>query len=447
MSSFCKCIFLTLSACFVVTLAMAQPKNNSPFSRFGLGDVLNQNFANLRSAPGLTNAYNNAYHLNLQNPASLGFMQMAAFDFGLYGRNSTWESQSETGERQTNDNWSGNLSHLALGFTLNNPINDLLDREVRNFSWGMSFALVPYSLVGFTVQTEGEVPNIGNVVSQFRGEGGTNQFLWSNGFRYKQTAVGFNLGYLFGRIENTVGVIFEDIPAGFQDRFVDDFSINGFTWRFGAQHNFIFNAGDAKKVKVLTLGVTASSNSSLNTNSSQFFTRFNPSYVLALANDTIVNTSGIEGNATLPGQIGAGIVFAGGSKYKIGINYDQTFWSNYQNDAQPEDFDDTFRASFGAEYIPDYASYNKFWKRIRYRVGAFIGTDPRSIDGEQIEERGITFGFGLPVTLPRRQVSFINISAEFGRRGGNTSLQETYGEFTVGFTLNDNSWFRKRKFN
>ena len=85
MWSFSKRIFLTLSACFVVTLLMAQPKNNSPYSRFGVGDILNQNFANLRATPGFTNAYNNAYHLNLQNPASLGFMQMAAFDFGVYG--------------------------------------------------------------------------------------------------------------------------------------------------------------------------------------------------------------------------------------------------------------------------------------------------------------------------------------------------------------------------
>ena len=97
--------------------------------------------------------------------------------------------------------------------------------------------------------------------------------------------------------------------------------------------------------------------------------------------------------------------------------------------------------------VQNYSSYNKFWQRVRYRIGAFTGTDPRSIDGQQLEEVGVTFGFGLPITLPRRQVSFINIALEFGRRGANTALQETYGEFTVGFTLNDNSWFRKRKFN
>ena len=160
MWSFCKRILLTVSACFVVTLAMAQPKNNSPFSRFGLGDFLNQNFVNLRATPGLTHAYNDAYHLNLENPASLGFMQLAAFDFGLYARNSNWETTDQSGETLSNRNWSGNLSHLALGFTLNNPVNDLLEREVRNFSWGMSFALVPYTLVGFTVQTTGEVNDL-----------------------------------------------------------------------------------------------------------------------------------------------------------------------------------------------------------------------------------------------------------------------------------------------
>jgi hypothetical protein len=80
-------------------------------------------------------------------------------------------------------------------------------------------------------------------------------------------------------------------------------------------------------------------------------------------------------------------------------------------------------------------------------VGGFVGKDPRSIDNEQIGEYGVTFGVGFPITLPRQQVSFINLSVELGKRGANTSLQETYGEFTVGFTLNDNSWFFKRKFN
>lgn len=445
MSSFYKQFFWMLFACLCTTIAIAQPKNNSPFSRFGLGDILTQNFTNLRATPGFTNAYNNPYHVNLQNPASLGFLQMAAFDFGVYGRNSNWESNS-----LSNRIWSGNLTHLALGITLNNPVNDLLEREVRTTSWGMAFALVPYSLVGYTVETNGIVSDeIGRVQSQFRGEGGTNQFIWGLGYRNKQLGVGLRIGYLFGKIENIRSNIFEDLNAGFQNSFVDDFSINGFTWKLGVQYNLFLNKGetDPRKVKILTLGVTGSSNHSLNTNTSQFYTRLNPSYVIAFLNDTIVNRNEILGSATLPAEFGLGALFAAGSKWKAGINFDFAQWSNYRNDAKPESFDDTWRVSVGGEFIPDYTSYNRFLKRVRYRIGGFIGNDPRSIDGEQIRDIGVTFGFGLPITLPRQQISFINLSVELGRKGANTALQETYGEFTVGFTLNDNSWFFKRKFN
>lgn len=439
---FCNRILLAVAACFVVTLAIAQPKNNSPYSRFGLGDFLNQNFANLRATPGFTHAYNNPYHINLENPASLGFMQVASFDFGLFGRNSNWETAEGS-----NKNWSGNLSHIALGFTVNNPVNDLLEREKRDFSWGMSFALVPYSLVGFTVQTTNDLEDIGSVITEFRGEGGTNRVVWANGFRYKQFAAGFNLGYVFGKIENSTSVIFEDLTAGFQNSLIDDFSINGFTWRLGAQYNWVFNQGDIKKLKVLTVGVTADSESSLNTNSAQFFTRLNPASAGLFSVDTLVNTSNVDGSATLPSRLGIGAVLSSAAKYKVGVGFDVANWSSYRNDARPETFEDSWRASFGAEFIPNYASYNKFLARVRYRIGGFAGKDPRIIDGEQLEEFGITFGLGLPITLPRKQVSFINLSVELGRRGGNTSLRETYGEFTVGFTLNDNSWFIKRKFN
>jgi hypothetical protein len=428
--------------CFVVVLALAQPKNNSPYSRFGLGDLLNQNFTNLRATPGFTSAYNDAYHLNLQNPASLGFLQMAAFDFGVYGRNSKWESAT-----LSNKNWSGNMSHLALGFTLNNPVNDLLEREAQNSSWGMSIALVPYSLAGYTVETSGDVPDIGGVLSQFRGEGGTNQLVWATGYRYKQFAAGVSIGYLFGKIENVRNVIFEDINSGYQNNFTDDFSINGFMWKLGLQYNFIFNRENPKKIKVLTLGLTGNSNNSLNTNSSQFYTRLNPSYVLSMSSDTLINNSDVAGSATLPAQLGVGFILSGAAKWKIGANFDYSKWSSYKNDAKPETFSDTWRASFGGELTPDHTSYNNFWKRVRYRVGGFVGKDPRSIDNEQIGEYGVTFGVGFPITLPRQQVSFINLSVELGKRGANTSLQETYGEFTVGFTLNDNSWFFKRKFN
>ena len=59
----------------------------------------------------------------------------------------------------------------------------------------------------------------------------------------------------------------------------------------------------------------------------------------------------------------------------------------------------------------------------------------------------MTLGFGLPVVLPRQQLSFINFAVEAGQFGLADQLRENYVKIQVGFTLNDNTWFFKRKFN
>jgi len=109
--------------------------------------------------------------------------------------------------------------------------------------------------------------------------------------------------------------------------------------------------------------------------------------------------------------------------------------------------EDTRRLAFGMEYIPDLFSYNNYWQRVRYRFGGYYRTDPRTVNGSQITDVGVTLGFGFPVILPRQQTSFINLALEGGSLGTTSALSELYIRMTLGFTLNDNSWFFKRKIN
>lgn len=439
MSNFWRSIAVLLIGLIVSVSAYAQPKVNSPYSRFGLGDILDQRFAVLQTT-GFTNTYHDFYHVNLHNPASLGHLTSTAFEIGLYAQRSNWETANDA-----NISWSGNLSYLALGFTLNNPINQVLDREVKPFTWGMAFNLQPYSVVGYDIQTSGDVETIGATTNSFEGTGGTYKVEWGNGFKYKQFSGGITLGYLFGNITNERNTIFNDLEASYQNRLNDNFNVSGFRWKIGAMYDWVIDKTDQRFQKSLTVGITASSNQNIRTNASQFYERFNPFY--ASPQDTILDVTDVRGNATLPAAFGIGAVYGVSNKWKVGLNYDAEAWSNYKNDAKPETLSDSWRFSVGGEYIPNYSSYNSFRKRVRYRLGAFYGKDPRSIDGEQINQFGVSFGMGLPLTLPRQQVSFINIGFEFGQNGGNTTLQETYGRVTLGFTLNDNSWFYKRKFN
>jgi len=59
---------------------------------------------------------------------------------------------------------------------------------------------------------------------------------------------------------------------------------------------------------------------------------------------------------------------------------------------------------------------------------------------------GVTFGMRLPVISRKRPPSFINLALEIGRLSGEDTITEAYGQLTVGFTLNNNDWFLKRKF-
>ena len=103
--------------------------------------------------------------------------------------------------------------------------------------------------------------------------------------------------------------------------------------------------------------------------------------------------------------------------------------------------------AFGLEFIPDVQSYNNNWGRSRYRLGVFHAQDARSNNGEQLTNFGVTLGVGIPIILPRQTLSFVNLALEAGRFGVADGLKENYVQFHFGFTLNDSSWFFKRKFN
>ncbi len=130
---------------------------------------------------------------------------------------------------------------------------------------------------------------------------------------------------------------------------------------------------------------------------------------------------------------------------KIGFNYSRTGWSKFVLTGRDGNLDDGWTLSSGLEWTPNGAAI-KYRKKIRYRIGFKVAKDPRIIQGEQLNNIALNLGLGLPLVL-RRGVSMINLSLELGKINSNNSIDETYGRVGVGFTLNDNSWFLKRKLN
>jgi hypothetical protein len=423
-----------------------RPKQNSPLSRFGIGDPLDQVHAAAAGMGALQTTFQDPFHLNLLNPASLANLQATSFEVGLYARNSTIADPSGTAEA-----WQGNLNYLALGFPLRNPINLSLDRLMNSWNGGMAFSLAPTTLVGYDLELTG-LSDDGTVTNNLlRGTGGTYRFSWSTGLRFRGLSGGINVNYNFGKITNSRVLTLDSIPEALGTEFLEEFSVSGFNLGYGLQYalNFKETNADGERVpngKRILLGVNGTLGADVDTEASLLFRRFSPNLDLAVR-DTLRFEEEQIGAARLPGSYSFGVAYEDFNRLYVGAEYGRTAFSEYFNDAQAGTLADINRLAFGVQYIPDADSYNDYFKRVRYRAGLRLEDDPREIDGIQARRNAVTVGAGFPIRLPRQQISFIDLAVEYGKFGVPDVLDETYVQFTLGFALNDNTWFFKRKLN
>jgi len=400
------------------------------------------NFLHLRHMGGIGTAYLDPYHINIVNPASLGSLQATAFDMSVFNEFSTLSD----GEN-TNTSFNGNLEYLSLAFPTSNPYNDLFEQKERNTSYGMGFTLMPHSIVGYDISSTEIADTLGEIRRNFLGSGGTYKFLFSQGYKYKNFSFGLNLGYLFGKIRYSRDVVFLDKLNAFSVDYESNYSVSGFLYNLGFIYSTVLNKSsiDLKKgvqPKVLNIGLRANTNTSFSTNSNIIDLHRNYSSNVI---DTVRSVNNVEGSGTLPAEIGLGLTYFDGTKIALGLDLSAASWSNYKNDANPGQLSNTYQLTFGGYIRPNYKSFSYF-DRVYYRFGGFYGNDPRVVDDTQINNFGISAGFGMPFVF-QKKISHANLGLTIGRRGTGTSIQETYYRFTFGFTFNDDEWFIKRKYN
>ena len=428
------------------TMMAQTPRDLSPFSRLGLGDYYHQNTITTLGMGGFSAGFGSPYHINLQNPASLGYLRTASFEAGLFLE----RSKLQAGDL-TSTGTNGNLTYLSLGFALKNQLNQVLERKVSKLKWGMNFALLPYTTVGYDVRTILIDEVADSIRTEFAGSGGTNKVLWSNGFQYGNFSGGLTLGYLFGNIENSRQVTFLKIPFSFSDVFSDDINIKGFVYDVGFMYKMDFGKDpdnpNALSKQTLTIGVSGHTATSFTTRTDRLRSRLNATYTPVA--DTIQSMLDVSQNGKLPAEMTLGFTFRHKKKILIGLDVSFADWSKYENPAadfeleNPIRLNKSSRIAGGMQITPDAESYNKYLKRVSYRFGGYFFDDPRM---DELKTYALTVGAGLPIVLSRNRTSFINLAFEVGQTNSDT-IDENFYKVSVGFTLNDNSWFFKRKFN
>ena len=422
----------------------AQGAVNSPFSRFGIGDLNSEVPMHVRQMGGIGTAYLDVYQLNFDNPASLGYLQATGFDLGL-----DFKRSGINDNLNSSTQWSGNLGYLALGFPLRNPVNEVFSRGDYKFNWGMGFALMPNSTVSYDISRLDSLNAGESFLRSFAGDGGTYKVMWSNAVKYGDFSLGASIGWLFGNIAYSRNIDFLFDLAAFDNTFERSYSISGFYSKFGLNYLTVFNKEKVSEgvgqVAPQSLSVGISYKPSIGFTSISEVSEIN-STLGGFVSDTLLFTTDLEGNGSLPGELSFGAVYTHGFKWAVGFDFKRTFWENYFNDANPEQLSNTTRFGFGGFYRPDATDVTNILKRTSYRLGVYFEQDPRSIESESINGFGITIGAGMPLAWQRRFANF-NLGLDIGKRSVQNILQENFVKVTFGFTFNESDWFVKRKFN
>jgi hypothetical protein len=413
-------ILITL---FTLSLT-AQIRISSPYSRFGIGDISDNNNAWSFSMGQVGLSFSSPYHVNYANPATYISFDSTSFVFegGFNGDFVTLTSNYQT----TSRNYAS-MGYMQFGI----PVTKW---------WRSSIGLVPFSDVGYNVATIESYPT-GTVVRTYAGSGGINRFYWGNAIKIiKNLSVGFNFSYLFGSMEREGSVFFPD------SAYAMNFKVRNYT----QVSDIYFNFGVLYKAKLrpglmMNFAAVYAPYTSLSAKTSVIANTF----LLGAGNieypkDTLGTAIGYTGNITIPTMAGGGISIEKPEKYIVGIDFRWQNWEKFTAFELSDSLVNSWQISAGGEIVPDANNYSSYLARVRYRIGFNYNKTYLHLRGRDLDEYSVSLGFGLPLRSVR---TMLNIGAQVGVRGTieQDLIRESYFKIVVGFSIYER-WFVKRKY-
>lgn len=449
---------------FLLVVSLNGPlsaQDNSPYSRYGIGDLVSSTNVNNRSMGGLSAGYNDALSVNFNNPASF-----AAFQSWKEKKSNKLSSGRVVLDMAVNvDNRTLRDPQKAQRFRASNALFSYVQVGVPlRKNWGMSFGLRPVSRISYKIDRYERLfdpitgANIDSAVTQFEGDGGsyigsigTGISLFSKDRKgiEEKLSVGLNAGYFFGRKNyNSRRSFLNDTVAYYQANFQQTTNFGNLSLQAGLQYQLPLT-----KKLILTLGAFGQLGQTIRARQDvvreTFF--FDQSQG-QLRLDSISDIREIPGQLLLPASYTAGFTlqkFAVPNKeggWLFGIDYTHQPWTNYRFYGKADSLRDKWEIRMGAQITP--VPQRSYVSNVSYRFGFFVGPDYIQI-GRTLPQVGASLGLGLPVGISRQapnQVTFVNLAFEFIRRGNNNSpLQENLFRLSLGFSLSD-IWFIKRQY-
>lgn len=420
-----------ISASIILTvtgLAVAQTSTNSPYTRYGFGQLADQNFGNSKAMGGIAYGLRNGYQINASNPASYTAIDSLTFlfDAGMTLQNANFKD----GNVKTNAK-NSSFDYLAMQFRLWKKM-------------GMTVGFLPFSTVGYSLYQTELLDNSEDEYAgySFTGDGGFHQVFAGLGYKVlNNLSIGANFSYLYGDITHQSMTAISATPT--RSIKLDKFTISDYKLDFGLQYTYKLN-----KKNTINLGAVYSLGHTLHGKAYKYHQTATESgssvYVQTQTGDTIANPF------KMPHTFGAGLTYVYDNRLTVGVDYTLQKWEtaglNWNKfNKENIEMSKRTRIAAGAEFIPSYISRN-YLKRIRYRAGAYYSSPYTKVNGQDgAREYGVSIGFGLPMFQSK---SMLNISGQYIKVSPKVKgmLEENYLKINIGLTFNER-WFMKWKVN
>jgi hypothetical protein len=311
---------------------------------------------------------------------------------------------------------------------------------------GIGFGLMPYTSVGYGLVSQSVNQDGAEVFNSFSGEGGINRVYFSTGFQpFKNFNVGASVNYHFGNIESQRVQTVENVQFGTIDRRTS--RITGYNFDIGA----IFTPKITKKLNLHT-SVRWHTQNNLVSENQQLLGSINSSGAEMEVLDVNLDALNLRHTELkVPTTTTFGLGLGQEKKWFFGAEYGTQSMGTFENAflrLENVQYKDGTSMAAGGFFIPDYTSFDNYFRRITYRAGVRFDKTGMVVNEKDINNFGITFGLGLPLNTRVGRFSNVNIGFELGRRGTTDALlvEESYFKMSIGLSLNDR-WFQKSKIN
>lgn len=411
------------SALFIMgaVAANAQSSTNSPYTRYGLGELSDQAFAHNAAMGGIGYALRSSEQINVMNPASYSAVDSLSFmfDIGMGLKSSNYQ---ENGYKTNAKNAS--FDYLAMQFRLHPRV-------------GFAVGFTPYSNVGYKFSRTSDIENSDDVTltNTFYGDGGLQQIFGGIGFKILDNlSIGANVGYLYGEIDYQTLATLSN--GGDQTTTYNNISINSYIANFGLQYT-----QKLSKTDKVTLGLVYGLGHDLKSTETKGIQVTDGSSYSELTEKTIKDSYGI------PSTFGAGLTWQHKQNLIVGADYTLQQFENVKYDNSTDFYKNRTRIGAGIEYMPSLYGRN-YLSRIRYRAGAYYSSSYMKLpeyDGPK--EWGVSAGFGLPLHLFQRN-TVLSITGQYVRVLPSVKgmLSENRFVLKLGLTFNEH-WFMKWRVN